>query len=113
MWINYHGNEEEGEDLPLVPSFNRHWARHFQKKYASDLSFQIPRTMEPVRCTVDAADIREFYEELSLDVVAFNIDPRLMANFDETMLKAIDRVLKVYFPSELPRPTIPKIPSMW
>ena len=63
--------------------------------------------MEAVRCTLDAADVRKFYEELSLDIVAFQIDHRLLANFDETMLKAIDRVLKVYFIRELPRPTIP------
>ena len=62
--------------------------------------------MEPKRCAVRHEDVKQFNDKLKKDVEKFDVDPRLMAKFDETMLKAIDKVLKVYHIRELPRPTI-------
>ena len=98
-----------GEDEPnpyLGPIFDRYWARRFRIKYKEHLTFQMPIAMEPERCAVRHEDVKKFYDKLKKDVEKFDVDPRLMANFDETMLKAIDKVLKVYHIRELPRPTI-------
>ena len=89
-----------------VAKLGRNWFNSFLKRRSEDLSYRLPVPQEPERFAVAADDVRGFYDSLQLLMEERRIHPALMANVDETMLKAIRKWRKVVTRAEDPRPFV-------
>ena len=96
------------DDTVLYRSpFGNSWFRSFMRRHTEELQFKKPRTLEPERHNVRVEDLEEFYSSLDEIIEEKRIHPALLANMDETMLKALNKVKKVVFRSQCALPTVP------
>jgi hypothetical protein len=103
---------EEPEHLPEEEvlrgnPFGPSWFRSFMRRHKDELAFVAPRPLERVRREVEVEHLEQFYEQLDRIIREYNIPARLMANFDETMMKALSRTVKVVARRGYDRPTVP------
>ena len=82
------------------------WVRNLRKVYPDRIKFSLPRYLEPERAGVQVRDLEDFYQLLRKTVKDKDIDPRLMANADETMLLEGKKRIKVLIPAECGRPIV-------
>jgi len=105
---------DEELDVPdLVPEdevlrtnpFRSSWFVSFMKRHEEKLKFVRPRPLEIERRNV--ADLEVFYERVSALLDQYKVPRQLYANFDETMLKALSKTLKVVTTRAAERPSVP------
>ena len=85
---------------------SRSWVYDFQARYKSEIALRTPRLTEDLTAKVTAAQISEWFDTYEGLRNSGLYDPRLIANTDETMLQAYQKVRRVFVPYDCPNPQL-------